>query len=238
MYNVKNDITNTMTLLKGLRSPDFEFVFIDGASNDGTVDLINSNEFSPDVFISEPDNGIYDAMNKGAANASGEWLYFFNVGDGLGTDFSEIVRRLKTVTAKKNIVYGDSLVLSQNNPYVKAAKISGLASFYLSMPVCHQSVFYRHSHFQSYDLNYRVIADKVSLYKTYKVTNGDGFLYVPLVVSEYAVGGFSQMNINLMCREEARFIHQVVGIPSLLSFFVFYYRFARIKASLFLKKYL
>ena len=63
--------------------PDYEVIVIDGASKDGTCELLNKYKEQFAYFISEPDKGIYDAMNKGICAATGDWIIFQNVGDVL-----------------------------------------------------------------------------------------------------------------------------------------------------------
>jgi len=79
-YNEKN-IRKTCESIVGQSWQDFEWIVVDGGSTDGTLDVLNEYRDRIDVLISEPDNGIYNAMNKGIARARGEWLNFMNGGD-------------------------------------------------------------------------------------------------------------------------------------------------------------
>ena len=63
-----------------LRFKDFEYIIIDGASNDGTVDIIKKYDKYIDYWVSEPDQGLYYAMNKGIEAATGDWIYIHNAG--------------------------------------------------------------------------------------------------------------------------------------------------------------
>lgn len=80
-YNAKNDLEKTIQSVLNQTYSNIEFVIVDGGSTDGSVEIIKKYEERIDKWISEPDKGIYDAMNKGIKLATGEWLNFMNAGD-------------------------------------------------------------------------------------------------------------------------------------------------------------
>ena len=80
-YNCKDDLELTINSVLSQTYNKIEFIVVDGGSKDGTKDVLEKYRDRIDVCISEPDNGIYDAMNKGIAYSSGEWLIFMNAGD-------------------------------------------------------------------------------------------------------------------------------------------------------------
>lgn len=103
-------------LLKTARSvaeqtfDNFEFIIVDGNSTDGTANLLADGTIRADTAISEPDSGIYDAMNKGVGLAKGEWIMFMNAGDTF-VDPSTLVRVAKVLSSTEaDIVYGDALL--------------------------------------------------------------------------------------------------------------------------------
>ena len=81
VYNDSKGLSSTIDSLTNQNNKNFEHVIIDGNSNDDTLEIIYKNADNVDFFISEPDNGIYDAMNKGVINASGDFVSFLNAGD-------------------------------------------------------------------------------------------------------------------------------------------------------------
>lgn len=80
-YNAADMLSKTIESVSAQSYENIEYIIIDGASTDGTKQIIQNNIEHIDKFISEKDNGIYDAMNKGTANSSGEWIIFMNAGD-------------------------------------------------------------------------------------------------------------------------------------------------------------
>jgi glycosyltransferase involved in cell wall biosynthesis len=81
VFNGREEIARTISSVLEQTYTHLEFIVIDGGSTDGTLDVIRRHEGGIDVLISEPDEGIYDAMNKGIAAAHGDWLIFMNAGD-------------------------------------------------------------------------------------------------------------------------------------------------------------
>lgn len=80
-YNSCTNIEKTIKSVLSQNYDNIEYIIIDGKSTDGTIEIIQKYSNNIDTFISEPDNGIYDAMNKGIKHSTGEWLMFMNAGD-------------------------------------------------------------------------------------------------------------------------------------------------------------
>lgn len=80
-YNVENDIEQTILSVINQSYSDLEYIIIDGASKDKTLEIVNRYKDKISKIVSEPDKGIYDAMNKGIKQATGEWVGFINAGD-------------------------------------------------------------------------------------------------------------------------------------------------------------
>src|SRR4051812_40289565 len=83
VYNGATSLTKTIESVVAQTYANIEYIIIDGGSTDGTTEIIKQYEQSVNVWRSEKDKGVYDAMNKGAALATGEWLFFLNSGDCL-----------------------------------------------------------------------------------------------------------------------------------------------------------
>lgn len=80
-YNCKEDLETTIKSVAAQTYKNIEYIIVDGASTDGTKELLEKYKTNIQICISEPDDGIYDAMNKGIAHSHGEWLLFMNAGD-------------------------------------------------------------------------------------------------------------------------------------------------------------
>jgi glycosyltransferase involved in cell wall biosynthesis len=154
---VKN---GAQTLERTLRSvldqgfEDLEYVVIDGESTDGSLDIVRRYESRIAYWRSEPDNGLYDAMNKGVRAAKGRWLLFLGADDELVVDLREIATLLKD---ERTVYYGDAYMPRRKVLY------DGPFSAYKIMfkNICQQAIFYPRSVFDAYsfDLRYRLWAD-------------------------------------------------------------------------------
>jgi glycosyltransferase involved in cell wall biosynthesis len=131
---------------------NLEIIIIDGASTDGTVDIIKENAKKIAFWKSEKDNGIYDAMNKALQYVTGDWVYFLGADDQLFNDFSKLAYSLKNNTA---IYYG--------NVIMKGKKTGAIPSPYAlaKKNLCHQAIIYPASVFKKYafEVKYSTDAD-------------------------------------------------------------------------------
>jgi putative colanic acid biosynthesis glycosyltransferase len=137
-----------------------EWVVIDGGSTDGSADWLAAQ--NPDIFVSEPDSGIYDAMNKAIARASGEWLYFLNAGDAFADAhvIADVQRAIEAVPAAE-LVYGDVVYFGDTGE--RRHRFHWLTRRRLLFgDLCHQAAFARRGLFHrhgTYDISLRWNAD-------------------------------------------------------------------------------
>lgn len=170
-----------------------EFIIIDGGSKDESLEIIKSNKPYIKKYISQPDNGIYDAMNKGIDLATGDYIIFMNSGD-LFYDYTTISRVFSNTT-NKDVIYGNTLWnFNGNNRLIKA---SSLANLSFELPFNHQSVFVKTTLMKKYKFNnkYKFLADFEFFNKLYK--NDSSFKYVDLVISRCDGHGVSNCPENL-----------------------------------------
>jgi glycosyltransferase involved in cell wall biosynthesis len=144
---------------------DFEWIVIDGGSDQETLDIFEKYKYRMDYFVSEKDNGIYDAMNKGIARAAGEWLNFMNAGDRFYAN--EVLEQVFTYIVQFggydvlhgiDLFCGDGTIKSQ--AFVLDKEIS--RGFWMNKTIPHQAAFYKKelfTKFGGYDIAFKVCAD-------------------------------------------------------------------------------
>jgi glycosyltransferase involved in cell wall biosynthesis len=161
--NAAATLQNCLDSIYSQAYPDLEIVVMDGGSADGSVNIIQNNDAKIAFYKSEPDNGIYDAMNKAIEHATGKWIYFLGADDVLFPDFSMLANELKNTNA---IYYGSVLT--------KGLKRFGRVSNYhmAKIGIFHQAIIYpakvfkthhynqRYAVFADYALNMECFADK------------------------------------------------------------------------------
>jgi len=148
IVNLKRTV-NSIDDLKSVSNYDFEYIVIDGGSTDGSLDYIKSNK-TIDKFISEPDSGIYDAMNKGISLSSGKHLIFINAGDFIVGDILE-----GHFDLKDNMIY--YLDVYYFDFFKRLSKVK-IRSKYVCLPNCHQGIIFPKSNI-TYDTNISINAD-------------------------------------------------------------------------------
>lgn len=165
-YNAGKTLERTLRSVREQTHPRVEHIIVDGESKDGTVALIRRYENRAMHWISEPDNGLYDAMNKAAAMATGDYLCFLNAGD---TFFSEetvekMMRSCREAAVLPDIIYGETAVVDNNGKFLqmrrlKAPETLTWKSFKQGMLVCHQAFIVKRALFEPYDCSYRFSSD-------------------------------------------------------------------------------
>lgn len=143
---------------------NIEYIVIDGKSKDSTISLLESNQIIT-KYISEKDNGIYDAMNKGIAIARGEWIIFLNAGDVFYN--ANVINKVSNIilNAKTNVNFIFGNYLSGNIEYDQHLNIKFLTSHMIN----HQSIFYRKNLFNhgTFSTGYKYCADYKHLIDNY-----------------------------------------------------------------------
>lgn len=184
-FNCKNTIEATIKSVIAQKYDNYEYIIIDGASTDGTVDIIKKYEDYLACFISEQDNGIYDAMNKGLDAAIGEYVYFLNSDDTLESNALRNVAEYLQYT-DADVVYGE--VLYGRNGNYRLYETLPIECIDWMMPICHQSVFMKKKG-RKFDLSYRIAADYNLLNEMYN--KHCSFQYIPCLVGTFKAGGES-----------------------------------------------
>lgn len=207
-YNCKNDIESTILSVIGQTYSKIEFIVIDGGSTDGTLKIIKKYKDEIDVLISEPDNGIFDAMNKGLKHATGTWVNFMNAGDSFH-DRETVSKVFENKTYSSiGVVYGSKIT---NGKIIHPAKLSSLK--YGGIMACHQSIFYnrnvcgeelyyktKHKHYGDIELTRRLYLKRIS------------FIQVQVIVSNFKYGGFSSVISSAARIAKFDYLYQNLGI--------------------------
>lgn len=184
-FNAVTTIEKTILSVINQTYPNIEYIIIDGGSKDGTVDIIKKYEDKIAYWVSEPDKGIYDAMNKGIRVATGEWINFMNCGDSFYQDsvLSEIFFNRQYIKSAPDVIYGDTSVIEEWGIYEKRPQELSLMKRWL--PFCHQSSFVKISLMKKYlfDIQYSICADHNFFYIIWKTKSF--FLYVPLTIANF-----------------------------------------------------
>jgi glycosyltransferase involved in cell wall biosynthesis len=200
VYNCVNTLEETVLSVIYQDFDNFEFIIIDGRSSDGTIEIIKKYQDRITLWISEPDMGIYDAMNKGIKFAKGDYLYFLG-GDDLLFSNSVLSNISSRLTDKNEIYYGDVLFKTRNVIY--DGKFSSLKI--ATRNISHQSIFYPKEIFNkySYDSKYRIFADYDLNLKLYG-NSSYSFVYMPITVALFNDEGSSGSNVLDECFEGDR----------------------------------
>ena len=164
-YNAERTLERTLKSVREQSYPDMEHIVVDGKSKDETVNLIRRYENDKMTWLSEPDNGLYDAMNKAAAMASGDYLCFLNAGDTFfeARTVEKMMDSFDEHTIP-DILYGETAIVDDNGKFLhtrrlKAPETLTWKSFKQGMLVCHQAFIVKRALFEPYDLSYRFSSD-------------------------------------------------------------------------------
>jgi glycosyltransferase involved in cell wall biosynthesis len=193
VYNNAKDIERTIRSVVNQTYHNIEYIVIDGASNDGTMAIIHQYKNQIAQIISEPDKGIYDAMNKGLKIATGDYVLFMNSGD----EFFEkdTVQKVFSLAPNADIYYGETEIInedlvSQGRRRHQIPKKLSINSFKYGMSICHQAIYIKKSLTGFYNSEYKLSADidwiLSALSKAKTTVNAQ------IYVAKYLIGGQSK----------------------------------------------
>lgn len=201
-YNCQAVIEQTIRSVIGQTYKDVEYILIDGASTDGTMAVVNRYRDKIDYISSEPDRGIYDAMNKGLRACTGDYVIFMNAGDSFYNE-TVLARFVPQIEPDTVIVHGDIMSIANSfKYYVKPAPLEQMAE---RMTVKHQATFVRADYHKlhPFDDTFRSSGDYDFFYKAHFLDSVK-FQYIPLCVANFDVSGTSNVNFRRSYREDLR----------------------------------
>lgn len=220
-YNAGAVLQRTLDSVAAQDYPFIEHVLIDGASKDNTLSLLQAHavQLPRTVLLSEPDKGLYDAMNKGLGRATGDYVLFLNAGDELAD--GHILTEIFASAADADVYYGHALRVDlDGNPKglrepLPPEKLSW-KSLQWGMSVCHQAFIVKRSLVVNYDLNYRICADIDWMIRTLKQVRTTHF--TGGVVCRFLLDGLSSKRRKLAWKERFKVLAKHYGwLPNFLN---------------------
>jgi len=209
-YNNFSNLKKTIESIKYLNYTGLEYIVIDGSSTDGSINLIKSNNNIINKYISEPDNGIYDAMNKGIKISTGDYLWFMNAGDEVAD--GKLLSEIFNVPPYADVYYGDTeLIDSEGKSYGKRRlkrppeKLT-YKKMINGMIITHQSLIVKKEVADYYDLNLKYCSDiewTINVLKKSKNIVNTGKVFC-----KFQLGGFSRKNTIPSLKERYKILNK------------------------------
>lgn len=194
VYNGAATIERTIKSVLAQQWTGIEYVIVDGGSTDGTLDIIKRYDDRIDFWISARDKGIYDAMNKGIALCTGDWVGLINADDWYAPDAVPCAMSAAD-DAAVNIIHGDILIHYPNGAArVKHARTNGFLLRYWEMVLNHPSFFVRRAYYADhpFDPAMRVGGDHQWTLRAWLETPAQ-FHHLPVVLAHFSAGGASMV---------------------------------------------
>ncbi|MDE7024441.1 MAG: glycosyltransferase [Paramuribaculum sp.] len=235
-YNASTTIIRTMQSVAGQSCCDYEHLIVDGASSDDTLRIVNAMASERTKVLSEPDNGIYDAMNKGINMASGKYLIFLNAGDAFHT--VDTLQHIAEAAVKHDfpgVLYGQTDIVDAEGKRIGARHLTApehlsYESFAQGMLVCHQAFVVLARIAVPYDLRYRFSADYEWCIRCLQHSRHNQ--YLPEVLIDYLSEGVTTANRRRSLMERFHIMCHYYGtFPTLVRHLKFLLRFMRYKYS-------
>lgn len=217
-YNAEATLEDTIQSVISQTYHHVEYIIVDGASKDRTMDIVNRYRERIAVVVSEPDKGLYDAMNKGIRLATGDYLCFLNAGDSFHEDdtLQQMVHSIHTLQLP-DVLYGETELVDHEGHFLRMRRLQApehltWKSFRQGMLVCHQAFFPRRDLAMPYDLRYRFSADFdwcIKIMKKSKVLHN-----THLTLIDYLAEGMTTRNHQASLKERFRIMARHYGWAS------------------------
>ena len=211
-YNNRDGLRKTIESVVAQTTHDFEYIIIDGGSTDGSVDVIKEYADRIDYWVSEPDKGIYNAMNKGVAVAHGEYCQFLNSGDWLYNE--TVTQAFLNLTEYTDIILGNTAHIRGNDIHISRSVTDQISFFDLYKGgINHQSSYIKTSLCRKfpYDESYRICSDWKFFIETLIIHNCS-FSTIDNVITYFDMEGISNTNLQLNSKERSA-ITNSFGLP-------------------------
>ena len=191
-YNNREGLEKTIHSVKSQSFQDFEYIVVDGASSDGSAELLKEHTDRINIGISERDSGVYNAMNKGIRVSSGDYLLFLNSGDFLVDN--QVLENVLNYKLERDIVYGDMRIRWSENNLSLGKMPQTINSFHLYKDtIWHPVTFIKRDLLIAcglYNENYKLVADYDFFCKA-MIQKNAASKYIPVCIAEYNTEGMS-----------------------------------------------
>ena len=222
VYNNVQHIERTLQSVLNQTYPNIEYIVIDGASTDGTLEVIERYKSQITKLISEPDAGIYDAMNKAFTLATGDYVLFMNSGDEIYSP--QTVTQVFAAADNADIYYGETEMINDKGESLgqrrhKAPAQFTWRSFKYGMSVSHQAIYIKRSLTEPYDPKYQLSADIDWIIRA--AQKAKSIINVNQYVAKYLVGGMSKAKHRQSLQERFAIMKWYYGLlPTVFNHFV------------------
>lgn len=229
VYNNVRDIERTMLSVLTQTYPNIEYIIVDGLSTDGTLKIIKRYRNLLQKVFSEKDEGIYDAMNKGLAAATGDYVIFMNSGDEFYDN--DTVERVFESAPNADIYYGETEMINEEGESLGRRRHGApeqftWESFKYGMNVSHQAIYVRRKIALAFDLHYKLSADIDWIIQA--AARADKIVNVNRYVAKYLVGGMSKTKHRKSLIERFNIMNKYYGLfPTIANHFVIGYNLAK-----------
>lgn len=234
-YQAEKELERTLRSVLEQTYKDVEHLIMDGASTDATLQLAQTystesqaqNNGHQVMVTSEPDKGLYDAMNKGLRHATGDYVLFLNAGDTFPSEstLTQVAACAERASVLPGVLYGDTDIVDNEGRFVRHRRLSppkqlSWKSFMQGMVVCHQAFYARTDLAKQvpYQLKYRYSADVDWCIRVMKMAQKQGLplCNVQTVVANYLDGGMTEKNHKASLKERFRVMESHYGyLPTL-----------------------
>lgn len=230
-YNAGENIAPTLRSVSGQKFRDFEHIIQDGGSKDNTLDIIKEYGCGSVSLVSQPDKGLYYAMNDALARATGKYVVFLNAGDSFHSpDTLSLVHDaiINAPVPDPGVAYGQTILVDSDRKILGPRHLTAPAdlkflSFADGMVVCHQAFFARRDLAPRFNTRYRFSADYEWCIKILRKSHEN--IYVPATLIDYLSEGMTTANHKKSLRERFNIMCSYYGtIPTVLRHVRFLFR--------------
>lgn len=225
-FNAEKVIEETIQSVITQTYKNYEYIIIDGASKDNTLSVIDKYKDMISNVVSEPDKGLYDAMNKGIASATGDYLCFLNAGDSFHED-DTLQLMVHSINGDElpDVLYGETAIVNKDGHFLHMRRLQTpekltWKSFKQGMLVCHQAFFAKRSLAEPFDLSYRFSADFdwcIRVMKKAKTLHN-----THITVIDYLDEGLTTQNHKASLKERFRIMAKHYGWISTVAYHIWF----------------